>query len=161
MTLANSQCRSESRRFFNSVSYNFRKGVKKKKWKREICIENISLINRRRNVTCCLVGLSFSLPLCKINSYSPLGLSLNKFSRRLVFQKDKNLKKERRKKEKIRLEISSFVQDKRGKLNRNCCRQDLCVCVCFSSSRVWCLFDTRLFFIFNFFFFHFFPCKDS
>lgn len=44
--------------------------------------------------------LEFLSHICKINSYSPLGLSLSKFSKRLVFQKDKNLKKERRKKEK-------------------------------------------------------------
>lgn len=49
------------------------------------------------------------------------------------------------------------MQDKRGKLNRNCCRQDLCVCVCFPPAQFdVCLiqgyFSSLIFFFFHFFF---------
>lgn len=50
------------------------------------------------------------------------------------------------------------MQDKRGKLNRNCCRQDLCVCVCvfppaeFDVCLIQDYFSSLIFFFFSFFF---------
>lgn len=49
------------------------------------------------------------------------------------------------------------MQDKRGKLNRNCCRQDLCVCVCvfppaeFDVCLIQDYFSSLIFFFFHFF----------